>query len=103
MGITSVGESDNVGERVGMVEDGKYVGSDVCSGVDEAVGSDVNSEVGKAVGIMDVGLSVSIEVFIKSNATIKSARGVFVSLQHIRCPVSSNVGSGTIVGYATHD
>jgi len=99
VGITSVGESDNVGEKVGNAEDGTYVGS----GVSEAVGSDVSSEVGGSVGFMDVGLIVSVEVFIKSNATIKSARGVFVSLQHIRCPVCSNVGSGTNVGYATHD
>ena len=75
VGITSVG----VGEKVGKAEDGTYVGS----GVIEAVGSDVGSEVGESAGFMDVGLSVSVEVFIKSNATIKSARGVFVSLQHI--------------------
>jgi hypothetical protein len=55
-----VGESDNIGGKVGKADDGsfEYVGS----GVSEAVGSDVGSEVGEAVGFMDVGLSVGVEV-----------------------------------------
>ena len=89
-----LGESDNVGEKVGKAEDG----------------SEVGSEVGEAVGFMDVGLSVGVEVvgFLdvglllgRDGAAIGFFVGLDVGLRVVGLPdVGFNVVGLPDVGFA---